>query len=240
MANNRDIAGTFTAPELCGAIGMTRTTFELLNREGLVPGLVRAGGHGRHARFGFATLSQMVIVRALAHSFDGYVVPARIADAVSQEFRDQGRQWIPFGFEELQRDIKTRLRSTDAIRNEDRELCPYRTIETAWRNGLIDQAQSASGDYVLVIVDGEFVGESNLLGLPILALRQSNNPMKVAPVLRYRTSGKSVILIEKMRSEAEETYFCERLKNAESVVSLNLGLALRRAVVSIVERREAR
>lgn len=229
--------GTFTAPELCRGIGMSQTTFELLNREGLVIGLVRPGGHGRHARYSFSCLSTLVMAGALDRVVEGFVMAGRIANGISQELAEQGKPFIPFGFPDLQLAL-SETKNAQMATGEDGTFCPYRTLEAAWRSGLVDADVSALNDYLLVIIDSEFVGETNWLGIKIL-MQNPANDCSVSPVLTYRSAGKGPVTVHPLRSMAEESHFCERLRNAESLVQLNLSLALRRAVVRIIKMREA-
>lgn len=214
---------------------MPGSTFDFLLREEILPPPVSPGKRGRPARWPFSVLSQMTGTGALAKVVEGHVMAGRIAGGIAEGLRDQGKPFIPFGFHDLQ--FKLRDKAADA-RGPDGEFCPYRTIEAAWRAGLLDETRSVSNDYLLLIIDGEMVGETNWFGLRLL-MQNPKNDKTAWPVLSYRYGGKSHgLTVRPMRSVADEDVFCERLQNAESIVQLNLSLALRRAVVSIIKSRE--
>lgn len=235
-----DIIATFTGPELSKAGNMPGTTFDFLIRDGIVPPPVSPGKRGSPARWPFSVFSRIVMTRAMTRVVEGHVMAARIASGIAEGLADQGKPHIPFGFEDLQRKLHSEIGQVENARGPDGEFCPYRTIEAAWRHGILDETRSAPNDYILVIVNGEMVGESNWRGIKLLMQNPKNDGI-AWPVLRYRYGGRSHGLdVREMRSEADETLFVESLKNAETVVQLNLSLALRRAVVATIKSREGK
>lgn len=217
---------------------MPLTTFDMLIKEGIVPPALSPGRRGNPARWPFSFFCQMVMTRALLPVVENAPMAARIAKGVAQGLLDQGKEFIPFGMPDLTVKLAD-LRKDDQARDPEGELCPYRTIETAWRNGLLDETMSISNDYMLVMIDGELVGETHWRGLKLL-MQNPKNDGTVWPVLSFTYGGRTrPSLVRPLRTEAEEAFFVERLRNAESVLQLNLSLALRRSVVQVIKMREA-
>lgn len=238
MSEPVDLVALFTTTEVIGAGSMTISTLDLLLREGLTPPPVLPARRSRPARYTFTALSQVTMTRTFARFTESPVVAARMSGAVVRALRDQGKAYIPFGFEDLQRQLASKPDRGAQARNPQGSFCPYRTIETAWRSGLLDEQEPSTGDYLLVIVDGELVGEA-YRGMSHL-MQMHKNDTSAWPVLSYRYGGKSKGLeIRELRSEADETVFCERMRRAETLVQINLSLALRKTVIEIVRTREA-
>ncbi|RIA00028.1 hypothetical protein D1122_04575 [Cereibacter sphaeroides] len=238
MSEPVDLVPLFTTTEVIGAGSMSISTLDLLVREGLTPPPVLPARRSRPARYSFAALSQVTVTRTLTKTTESPVVAARMSGAIVRALRDQGKPFIPFGFEDLQHKLASRPDKLAMARNPDGEFCPYRTIEAAWRTGLLDEQEPARCDYMLVIVDGELIGEA-YRGLSLL-MQNPKSDTGVWPVLSYRYGGKSKGLeVRELRSEADEAMFCERVRRAETLVQINLSLALRRTVVEIIRTREA-
>jgi len=237
MSEQTDQIATFTGAEMAGAISMTLTTYDMLIKERLVPPPVSVGRRGNPARWPFSVLCQMVMTGTLLPVVENAPMALRIAKAVSQGLSDQGKPFIPFGMDDLSRALADKRRD-DRARDAAGELCPYRTIEAAWRSGLLDETQSGKSDYVLVMIDGELVGETTWRGIKLL-MQNPRNDDTVWPVLQFTYGGRNrPNIVRPLITEAEEGMFAERLRNAQSVLQLNLSLALRRAVVWIIKSRE--
>jgi len=145
MSEQTDHIATFTGAEMAGAISMTLTTFDMLIKERLVPPPVSVGRRGSPARWPFSVLCQMVMTGTLLPVVENAPMALRIAKGVSQGLSDQGKPFIPFAMDDLSRALADK-RQDDRARDAAGELCPYRTIEAAWRNGLLDETQFARGD----------------------------------------------------------------------------------------------
>ncbi|WP_444454064.1 hypothetical protein ACTTAI_02670 [Rhodobacter capsulatus] len=230
MSGDVDLIGTFTGPELERATGLPDRTVELLIRENLMLGRVTEPGRGRQARYSFRALSRMASIAALAPSTGGYVTAARIINEIAPALEAQYGSF-PFGFSDMQRAVYAKLKTSEALRGPDREICPYRTIETAWRNGLEDERVKRPNDFVMLIIDGAFVGWT--------VARPLATEMPRA-ILRFEFRGKSGGFVsESLDTPEGDTLFAARLENAVSDHRLNIGLALRRAVVCAIKNREA-
>jgi len=225
MRKRIDPVGTFTAIECERGAQLPDRGLELLKREQVAPPQLTEAGRGRPARFDFPALGAVVMTGALTRVVGGMVPAARIASGIVPELRAIYGH-VPFGMDDLARDLRDRQ---SELRNPDGELCPYRTFRAAWRAGLVDHGTARPNDYVLVIIDGEAVGQST-----------PRNPGAVDAVLRYEAPrpGEGMRLHDlTAASEAEQAAFQGRLANAESVLRLNISLALRRALVRIIEFR---
>lgn len=229
MADAIDIIGTFTGPELERAAGLPSRTVELLLREGLMLGRVTEAGRGRQARYSFRALSRIAAIGALAPSTGGFVIAARIVNEISPSLEAQYGSF-PFGFNDMQRAVFEKLRASSVLRGSDGEICPYRTIEAAWRNGLENERVKRPNDFVLVILEGTYVGWTVVQPLS----------GSLQPLMKFEFRGKSDGFIsENMDTDDGDRQFAARLENAVSDHRINLGLALRRATVSIIKQREA-
>lgn len=191
-------------------------------------GRVTEPGRGRPARYSFRALSRLSSISALAPSTGGFVLAARLVNEISPALESRYGSF-PFGFVDMQYAVTERLNTSAPLRGPDEEICPYRTIEAAWRNGLEDENQKRPNDCVMVILDGAYVGWTTP--------RPLGDPQ---PVLWFRHQGKAGGFIsESLDSEGGERRFAAHLENAVSDHRLNVGLALRRAAVSIIKMREA-
>lgn len=218
-----DLIGTFTTSEMERATGLPDRSIELLKREGLMPGQVTTPVRGRPARYAFSGLKHLSDVSALSKATDSMVTAARIITAIMSMLPRNYN-----GFHSHQGDLEWKVLD-DIMRGPDGEICPYRLIETAWRRGLFDECKARPNDFLLLIVDGEFVGWSTPTWI-----KQPNS------ALRYAFHGKSAgVKIEAFEGEREDAIFAERFANAEADLRLNLSLALRRAIIAIVKAREA-
>lgn len=237
MKNDIDLIATYTASEIERGLGMPDRITELFKREKLSPVQVTPGGRGRVARYDFAALSHFVMIALLTRVTQNPVQAARVAQGIVPALvRHYGH--VPFGFNDMTREILDKTKTTDQMRGPDGELCEHRTFEAAWRLGLCNPTKPLSNDYLLVIGDDQFVAQANASGLHYA--RQSGQSSPLSPLFRYRNAGpRHGLEIEMAESEVAEQAILDRLECAETLVQLNPSQALRRAVAAIIEMREA-
>lgn len=236
MSEDVDHIGTFTGPEIEQALALPDRTFEMLKREGNALPQVTKPARGRLARYSFAALSRLTLARKLAPLAGGVVPAARIASAIGPELEALYGS-TPYGFTDMQRDLLASKIDSAMARGPDGNFCHLRLTELLWRNGELDETAPRSGDFILVIIDSELVASSNWRGLAY-ALQSQNRPIPVAPILRIVKDGRA-IQTEDMTGAQSEAYFCDRLDRADTILQVNVGLSLRRALVQIIKMREA-
>ncbi|MCC5966497.1 MAG: hypothetical protein JJU24_10185 [Natronohydrobacter sp.] len=236
MSDDVDHIGTFTGPEIEQALSLPDRTFEMLKREGNALPQVTKPARGRLARYRFPALSRLNLARKLAPLAGGVVPAARIASAIGPELEARYGS-TPYGFTQMQHDALRANICLDAARGPDGEFCHYRLSELLWRAGKLDETRPRTGDFVLTIIDSDLVASGNWDGLGY-ALRSRKKPFPVLPMLRFNRDGRA-IQIEDMAAPEKEAYFCDRLERADTILQINLGLSLRRALVEIIRMREA-
>ncbi|ATX64444.1 hypothetical protein [Roseinatronobacter bogoriensis] len=236
MSKDVDHIGTFTGPEIEQALSLPDRTFEMLKREGNALPQVTQPARGRLARYSFAALSRLNLARKLAPLAGGVVPAARIASAIGPELEARYGS-TPYGFAQMQYDLQQANICTDTARGPDGEFCHYRLAELLWRAGKLDETRPRTGDFILVIIDSDLVASGNWDGLGY-ALRSQKKPFPVQPMLRFTRAGRT-IEIEDMEAPEKEAYFCDRVERADTILQVNVGLSLRRALVHIIKTREA-
>lgn len=236
MSENVDHIGTFTGPEIEHALSLPDRTFEMLKREGNALPQATKPARGRLARYRFAALSRLNLARKLAPLAGGVVPAARLASAIGPELEARYGS-TPYGFTQMQHDLQKANISDDAARGPDGEFCHFRLSELLWRAGKLDETRPRTGDFVLVMIDSDLVASGNWDSLGY-ALRSRKKAFPVLPVLRFNREGRA-IQIEDMSAPEKEEYFCDRVERADTILQINVGLSLRRALVEIIKMREA-
>lgn len=230
-----DPFSTFTLAEVEGGVPMPDRSLEFLKREGQTPPPVTAPGRGRTARYDFAGVSWLVIIGILMRVMGAPLQAARVAAGLVPALISHYGS-VPFGFADLQIEVERKVGHTLTIRGLDDQICQVRTLQEAWRLGLVDPETPLPGDYLIVIADDEFVGRSNWRGLQYAL--GGNRSSQIEPLFRYTHAGARMgVKVEFVENQAMEDYFLDRFEKAESLVVLNASKAIRRTVMTMLSAR---
>lgn len=231
-----DHTGTFTAQEMVQALGLPPRTFEQLRRVGIIPKAVIPPSRGILALYPISTFSALAITAKFSPFTGGIYDAARVAQAINPELV-RLYDCVPFGFQDMQRELVTHGLDLDAARAPDGELCPYRVTELLWRAGKIDEHKPRAGDFLLVLIDSELVASGTWRGVQHL-VHTVAKPLAVQPELRIQKTGDTVT-IHPIEVDGGEAEFAARMDRADTVLQINLGLAMRRALIEVIKLREA-
>lgn len=236
MDSNVDLIGTFTVPEMEYAVQLPPRSVELLKREQLMLGQVTPAGRGRQARYDFRVVPRLAMLAALTPLTSGFVAAARLGNALAEEM-----EWrygsVPFGVFELQGKVAAKLGGETRIRAPSGDICLFRAFQEAWKHSLTDDAGPVRGDFTIVLWDGGNLGEQTLGGPKYLT--GDGGASSVAPFLVYRQGRrKDDLAIDLIEDTAAEAEALRQLAGAVTVTTINVALAVRRAIVRIIKLRE--
>lgn len=232
-----DHIGTVTAQEIVHALGLPPRTFEQFRRVGIIPEAVIPPSRGILARYPISTFSALAITAKLSPFTGGIYDAARIALAINPDLVTLYGS-IPFGFEDMQRELVTHGLDPDKARTPAGELCPLRVTELLWLTGQLDEHKPRDADFLLVLIDGELVASGKWRGLQYL-VHNVAKPLAVQPELRIRRTGETVT-VQPIEVDAGEVEFASRMERADNILQINLGLAMRRALIEVIKLRGGR
>lgn len=214
--------------------GLPPRTIELLRREGQMFGEVVPGRARREARYDARGTFRVVMAAVLAPISGGSIVQAqRLVSAIAPTL--EGSHFaLPYGEGELGRAVREATPDAELYAPGGDRVCPMRLIDAARRAG-INVLQARKSDFVVTIIDGRFVGHMPWRGVDRLTAGGAAN--FVTPAVTFHHPGRGSVKVELVQSEAEERQFFERLQNAESLLMINVSLAIRRALVAIADHR---
>jgi len=234
LSENIDMIGSFAPSEIEAARELVPRTIELLKRERQMVGEVVPGRARREARYDARGTFRVVLASVLAPISGGSIVQAaRLVSAIAPAL--EGRHFaLPYGEGDLGPAVRDAEPIAELYAPGGDRVCPMRLIGAARRGG-IDVLEARNSDFVVIIVDGRFVGHMPWRAVDRLTASGAANFL--IPVLSFHHSGRGAVKVDLVQSEAGERQFFDRLQNAESLLMLNVSLAIRRALVAIADHR---